>query len=222
MAVKPDQIAITSPCPITLDRSGVSAKDRAMFCAHCSKDVHILSHMTEYEARRFMASRAGEDICVSYGIKKDGSIRFRSEPELASLVPASALLRNRPTPRRLGRFATLGATAMLAACTAHGEPQVVGEVTVADNLPVVQTPVIPDAPCDPQDDLLVDGGMRAEPIDEMVEGGLEAAPIDPPPMKRGGLRAIPVEPEPVPVAGGLRAVPIEDGFAPPPPETPSK
>lgn len=177
-----------------------------MFCRHCSKDVHLLSHMTESEARELMRDKAGEDICVSYAIRKDGAIRFTPRPE--SLVPASALLRRTPRegPGRLARIATLGASALLAACTAHGEPEVVGEIVVDDTIPTQSMTLIPDEPCDPEEDLLVDGGIRAEPIEP------------PPVMKRGGLRAHPLPPpEPVEVvAGGLKAEPLPEPEPPVP------
>jgi hypothetical protein len=95
----------------------------------------------------------------------------------------------------------LGASALLAACTAHGEPEQVGPIASDDSVPVVTMPVIPDAePCDPQaDEVMVDGGIEAEPIPEvkvMPRGGIRAQPIEPPEpvvMKAGGLRAQPVK-----------------------------
>ena len=104
MSVHERQVEITSPCPIELDRSGVGAQDRSMHCAHCVKDVHILSNMSEREARAFLAAHAGENICVSYAKGKDGQIRFRDEgvgggcgggcgPSAPTLVPRSSLTR---------------------------------------------------------------------------------------------------------------------------------
>lgn len=198
MTVDARQIPITSPCPIDLDRSGIGAKDREMHCRHCRKDVHLLSHMTEAQARDLMLERAGQDICVSYAVKHDGGIRFR--PDERTLVPAAALVRPRVS-RRLPRLVTLGATALLAACTAHGEPEQVGPLASDDTIPVVTVPVIPDAePCDPGgDDVMVDGGIEAAPVPEvkmMPRGRIRAQPVEPPEpevMKAGGLRAAPLD-----------------------------
>ena len=213
MSVKAEQLEITSPCPITLDRSAIGARDKAMFCAHCTKDVHLLSQMTEPEARALMKTQAGRDICVSYAIRDDGSIRFREEP---SLVPVTALLSRRPSPapvsakvdaprRRMSLVASIGASMLLAACTPHGEPE--PEVLVGNVQVQVEEPIElhEDTPCD--DPMPVAGGLRAEPLPEpelvpepeqMVDGGLKAQPLPEPPAakispRRGGLRARPIE-----------------------------
>jgi hypothetical protein len=223
MTVKPEQIEITSPCPITLDRSGASPADRELFCGHCSKEVHLLSHMSEAEARELLARREGDDICVSYAIRPDGSIRFRPEPPV---VPASALVRGSIGPRRasgspapsplqrsLAMAASIGAAAWLSACTPHSseteakpetedqakpEPQPEIQEVVAGGLTALP---IGDEPCDPELDEPVEGGLKAIPVPEpepdvVVDGGLEAAPIA-------------EHPKPIPhKAGGLRAMPV--------------
>jgi hypothetical protein len=170
MSVEAGQIPITSPCPITLDRGGVTPEDRSMFCDHCVKDVHLVSKMTEHEARAFMQDHAGEDICVSYVIRSDGRIRFRPEPEL---VPVHALVRQ---PQRLAMVASVGAAALLAACTAHSDPERIHVDAAPTEQRVEQVePTIPSMPsepppgvepCDPLDvgDLQVGGGLRAQPI----------------------------------------------------------
>ena len=229
MSVKAEQLEITSPCPITLDRSAVSARDKAMFCAHCTKDVHLISQMTESEARELMKAQAGRDICVSYSTRGDGSIRFREDP---SLVPVTALRSRRSAParvdaprRRMSLVASIGASMLLAACTPHGDEDLVGKIEVRAEQTEPERPEQPDLreeiPCD--DSEPVEGGLRAEPLPEpdpippeqMVDGGLRAEPLpeDPPPIaepevvkirpskdmpKRGGLRAHPIERDPLP------------------------
>lgn len=227
MSVHADQVEITSPCPIQLDRSGVSPADRAMHCAHCVKDVHILSNMTEREARDFLADRAGEDICVSYNMSPEGQIRFKPEPQL---VPVSAL-RRRPEPRRQAPRAqprrlaarkpakvsvlatTLGTALMLAACAPHSGTDGMRddriEVEAPRDQPVIPTQV--DEPCNPNEvepDIQVDGGIEAVPVrDVPVAGGLRAEPIDEPPMPPGG--------EELQVEGGIKAQPIIEDPVPP-------
>lgn len=215
MAVERKQIPITSPCPIELDRSGVAAGDRQLHCAHCTKDVHLISQMTEPEARDLFRQRAGEDICVSYALRPDGQIRFRPEP---ALVAPASLVRS-PTTRRMSMAASIGAAALLSACTPHTDPnpeladevevtvpreieappeEVVAGGMVAEPLPEqLEQPEQPEQPCDPEDDIQVDGGLKAMPIDE-IPPEPDAEPL---PMAR---------PEPH-MAGGLRAHPIDDG-----------
>lgn len=194
MSVDHDQLPITSPCPITLDRSGVQDRDRSMFCDHCTKDVHMLSKMTEREARAFLRAHDGQDICVSYAIRKDGEIRFRSDPPL---VPVAALAR-RPKPRRLAMVASIGAAALLAGCAPHSEP----ESATAKTSDKVVTQQI-EEPCepDPHEDIQVDGGIRAMPIDEPppVENVEPIAEIGVKPEMHmaGGIRARPLRPEPI-------------------------
>lgn len=180
MSIQVDQLPITSPCPINLDRSGVSAKDRQMFCEHCTKDVHLLSQMTESEARALMNREAGKDICVSYVPRSDGSIRFRPEP---AFVPATALTRAQPrtrTVRANHRLSLALGGMLLAACTPHGDAE-----PKQDPLRV-EVPADEVIPCDddgsnePEPDYAIAGGLRAEPIElEPVEGGLVPPELEP-------------------------------------------
>ena len=225
MSVEAKQIAITSPCPITLDRSGIAPADKAMFCAHCTKDVHLLSQMTESEARDLMRQEAGQDICVSYAIRQDGSIRFRPEPKL---IPANNLTRRSvPTPparqvpaprRRMSLVATIGASLLLAACTPHNPAdEVVGEVAVQ---PVDQPELVEQVPCEepmpagglraeplpePEPEMLVDGGMRAEPLPEPVA---EPESKEPEPQAKVDEAKPPKERWKGRKRGGIRAHPI--------------
>ena len=172
-----------------------------MFCDHCVKDVHLLSKMTEHEARAFMREHEGEDICVSYAIRPDGGIRFRAEPKL---VPVAALARRmarpgppRMGPQRMGMAASIGAAALLAACTAHSQPEPEPapskqdapiEVRVEPAPPVVE-------PCDPGElvDMQVEGGIRAMPLDDPPQPTVAPQPDRKPvPHRRGGVRAKPI------------------------------
>jgi hypothetical protein len=63
--------------------------------------VHDLSAMRESDARRFLAGRVGQEICVSYRVDHRGAVEVRPEP--------------------WARLATLTAmVALLAACAGHG------------------------------------------------------------------------------------------------------
>lgn len=212
MSVDNKQIPITSPCPITLDREGLTPEDRAMHCAHCVKDVHLLSNMTESEARMFMKTQAGNDICVSYAIKKDGGIRFKASelrPEHAvstpDFVPLGALTR---VARRATRPATasaaprsalivLGTALLLAACAPHSNTSAI-KVDEAALAPYSNEIVIPvERPSEVQDEM-VEGEIEAMELveDIQVDGGLEAMPIPDEPRVAGGISAFPIDETP--------------------------
>ena len=212
MSVHDRQIPITSPCPISLDRSGVGPAAQKMFCEHCTKDVHLLSQMSEGEARDLLRNRAGDDICVSYNVRKDGRIQFRPEP---ALVSPSSLVRSRPMRRGLSMAASVGAAAILSACTPHSEPE-----------PSQQTEVV-----EPEIDVTIEEKIEEKiedepPVEEVVAGGITAEEI--PPVEPcdsdltqvdGGIRAEPLakpaevgRERPVHVRGGVRARPVADPF----------
>lgn len=212
MSLRERDVHVTSPCPIDLDETGMRGKGDRWHCGHCSKTVHVLSSMTESEARRFLTDHAGQDVCVSYAMSAKGEIRFRPDP----VVPVASLVR-RP---KLAAAAVIGLGVALAACAPHENPRVeappIVQTTTLPTIPVVQPPVdvqvaggMRPMPVALPDDVQVDGGMRPmpppEPKDVQVEGGLKVPtvakdePCDPPktidaphpPMTRGGLRAVP-------------------------------
>lgn len=62
------------------------------FCDKCSTPVHDLSQMTELQARRFLAERGGQRVCVRYTSDTTGNLRFRPAPPARGLVLAVASL----------------------------------------------------------------------------------------------------------------------------------
>lgn len=203
MAVQQQHVAIQSPCPTTLDPERAAGGVRSWYCGHCEKAVHVLSNMTEAEARSFLAANEGQDVCVTYAVKPDGTIRFKTPaPAPAPIVPVSSLARR----RRMVAAAGIGVA--LAACAPHENANVVKPNIAAVDTPIAttKTPVVPEQPTpEPIDDRMVDGGVKAVPLPEplpMPAGGIRAMPIpdepcDPPevadkPMTRGGMRAKPV------------------------------
>jgi hypothetical protein len=199
MAVQQQHVAIQSPCPTTLDPERAAGGVRSWYCGHCEKAVHVLSNMTESEARSFLAANEGKDVCVTYAVKPDGTIRFKT-PAPAPIVPVASLAKR----RRVVAAAGLGVA--LAACAPHENANVVKPTIVLADTPTAETkpPVVPvQTKPEPVDrDIMVDGGVRPMPVPEplpMPAGGIRAMPIpdepcDPPkvadkPMARGGLRA---------------------------------
>jgi hypothetical protein len=159
--------------------------------------VHVLSNMTETEARDFLGGRVGEDLCVTYAVRRDGSIRFAPEPSSppSAVVPITALTRRRS-------MAAVGFGLALAACAPHDNPDVEANLRIADP-PVTQrrtSPTIPNAPSEPE--VLMDGDVG--PIEDLRDGDLEAPRLVP-----GGMVVRPVPPP----AGGLsvKALPPRSG-----------
>src|SRR5690349_19320769 len=180
MAVREDHVRIQKPCPVQLDPARAANGVRSWHCGHCDKAVHVLSNMTESEARTFMAESAGKDVCVTYAVRKDGSIRFAPEPVAAPVVPVSSLMR-----RRHAAAAAVGLGLALAACAPHENPKHDRPTALAVEAPVV-TPAIPVVPVQPP--------PVVEPEERMVDG--EMAPIEPEPRPAGGIRARPIPDEP--------------------------
>ena len=188
MSVHHEEIRITSPCPIDLDRSAVGEADRRMHCRHCVKDVHLLSNMSEEEARRFMREHAGQDICVSYAIGEGGKIRFAQEKRACTsssgpaLVPLSAVRRRVASSGSARALMSMGAAVLLAACAPHSSTAAI-EADEETPAPIVDAVIIPDdRPCD-REVTIVDGGIEAVELptaQPQIAGGLRALPIPDP------------------------------------------
>lgn len=114
MAIEQRVVPITRPCPVDLDALSEHAGAKRWFCGHCDKHVHALSNMTEPEVRTLFAAHVGEQLCVSYSVRDDGTLFTQPEP---AVVPAQALRR----PRR-ALAAAAAATLSLAACTTAAAP----------------------------------------------------------------------------------------------------
>lgn len=120
-------IPLDTPCPIELDRSLSDGSRRDWHCGHCEKTVHVLSSMTEDQAVDFLAEREGEQLCVTYLARPDGTIHFKppqATPRVEApappvpFVPVSALRRRTSAAAATTTgAAAAGLAAALAACT---------------------------------------------------------------------------------------------------------
>ena len=163
-------------------------EDRKRYCERCREHVHDLSALTEPEARALLRSRT--DMCVSYELHADGTIRF-AEP--AFVVPIARLRRVRSA------VAPLGLAAALAACAPHDNPDVPKiEVAAEESVAPRSRAVIPEGPA-PQSPVL---------LPEVAEPQSEPAPVEPPgprlrgrvaPRKLMGKPAIPRRPPDLPL-----------------------
>jgi len=191
MTLLADQLPITSPCPVDLDPALSDGSRRSWHCGQCDKRVHVLSSMTEDEARTFLAERDGQNLCVTYLEAPDGTIKFRQPPP-PRLIPANAL-----TPRRLA----VGLGLALAACTPIEPPPAPRATTVE-----VRTEETKPAPT--KDDTK---------LADLVEKYKSESENEPEPKPEPKPEPEP-EPEPerfIPRPGGIVARPLPPHVAPP-------
>lgn len=102
------------PRPCLEDWNQLTPEARGHHCQVCSTKVWNLSSLTEDEARAFLEARRGEDLCVSYRERADGSIVHRAPPFVPPVVPLSRLVRRLP--------AAAGLSLALAGCTPASKP----------------------------------------------------------------------------------------------------
>lgn len=204
MTVRADALPIESPCPLDLDPALSDGSRASWHCGHCDKRVHVLSSMTEAQARDFMASRAGEHLCVTYLERPDGTIKFR-QPAPPRLVPVSAL-----SPRRLA----LGLGAALAACTPVERPT----PARSQDAPTVEASVaVADADDDRKMSDLVRKAQeqtRTRPVEEPEPEVAPEPEVEPPEPERliprpGGIRARPLPPPTIAPMGIVEEEPCD-------------
>jgi hypothetical protein len=179
MAVHRRHLKVVSPCPVELDPERGKRGEASWYCGHCKKNVHVLSNMTEADARQLLARNLGNEMCVSYAVHRDGRVKFK---------PAAAA-------------AAVALTAALAACAPHDNDRVERPtVTVHDGgaAPTPTPPTIPDRvepEPEPEHEIAFDGEVALDEPEEIVEGGLQADPLpepDPAPPRPGGMIAAPI------------------------------
>lgn len=97
-----DQLRVASPC--NADWNEMLGDGRVRFCLSCEKNVYNLSAMTRADAEDLLRERLGNDLCVRFYQRADGTI-------LTEDCPAGAKKKRR---RKLA-LAVAGAGAMAAA-----------------------------------------------------------------------------------------------------------
>jgi hypothetical protein len=102
-------ISIATPCHV--DWATMSGTGAVRHCGSCRKQVYNLSEMAEAEAEALLA--AGEELCVRYYYRPDGTIvTSRCEPAR----------RSTGSPARAGMAAALATSAAFAGITTAVEP----------------------------------------------------------------------------------------------------
>ena len=113
-----DQVRVASPCKA--DWNEMLGDERVRFCLSCEKNVYNLSSMTKDDAESLLRERLGNDLCVRFYQRTDGTIltadcpvgvKKRRRKKLALAVAgAGALAAAAATSFMARRTCSLGAT----------------------------------------------------------------------------------------------------------------
>ena len=109
-----DQVRVASPCKAEWNE--MLGDERVRFCLSCEKNVYNLSSMTKDDAESLLRERLGNDLCVRFYQRSDGTI-------LTADCPDGVVRRRRK--KRLVAL-TFGAMSVAAAATSviHGRTRV--------------------------------------------------------------------------------------------------
>lgn len=98
------RLRIVQPCHEDWD--AMHPTEQGRFCDVCASEVHDLTVLTERQARRLLAARAGQRICVRARMRPGGDAVFRPEPpRVAPAAAALALAACAPHSPEPGRLA---------------------------------------------------------------------------------------------------------------------
>ncbi|MDF2694211.1 MAG: hypothetical protein K0S65_2594, partial [Labilithrix sp.] len=67
-----DQVRVASPCNASWDE--MLGDQRVRFCLSCEKNVYNLSAMPREEAETFLQERVGQEVCVRFYRRADGTL----------------------------------------------------------------------------------------------------------------------------------------------------
>ena len=155
-----DQVRIASPCTMSWDE--MLGDQRVRFCLGCEKNVYNLSSMPKDDAEALLRERMGDDLCVRFYQRADGTI-------LTQDCPVGVKKKR----RRALAFAVAGAGAMLAATatmfirsSARCTLPVVQGAPVATYAPIAEAPLMGEPTSAP----VVVTGVTAPPVKEMRMG----------------------------------------------------
>lgn len=74
-----DQVRVASPCKAEWNE--MLGDERVRFCLSCEKNVYNLSSMTKDDAESLLRERLGNDLCVRFYQRADGTILTQDCPE---------------------------------------------------------------------------------------------------------------------------------------------
>ena len=162
-----DQVRVASPCKA--DWNEMLGDERVRFCLSCEKDVYNLSSMAKDDAEALLRERLGDDLCVRFYQRADGTIltqdcpvgvkKKRTKKLALAVAGAGAMAAAAATMFMRGETcATQGAVA--------GGAMYQGEMTPVNVEPTPVPPIAPVAPrtvTDPNEGHWTAGGIRATP-----------------------------------------------------------
>jgi hypothetical protein len=166
-----DQVRVASPC--TAEWNEMLGDERVRFCLSCEKNVYNLSSMAKDDAEALLRERVGDDLCIRFYQRTDGTI-------LTADCPVGVKKKRR---KKLA-LAVAGAGAMAAAaatmfmketCTTGaiaGGAMYQGEMVAPNVDPLPVPPVAPPVP---------NAEERPQPQGRWLAGGIGRTPAPPPP-----------------------------------------
>jgi len=117
-----DQVRVASPCKA--DWNEMLGDERVRFCLSCEKNVYNLSSMTRDDAESLLRERLGNDLCVRFYQRADGTILTQDCPEGVKKKRRKKLAL---AVAGAGAMAAAAATSFMSNRTCRGGVQ--GEVT---------------------------------------------------------------------------------------------
>jgi hypothetical protein len=134
-----DQVRVASPCKA--DWNEMLGDDRVRFCLGCEKNVYNLSSMAREDAEALLRARMGNELCVRFFQRQDGTILTQDCPvgvkkkqrKKLALAVAGA-----------GVMAAAAATMFMKTTCRQG-----GAIPVASAAPIDPTPMMGEPAMDP-------------------------------------------------------------------------
>lgn len=162
-----DRIDVASPC--TESWEGMVGDDRVRFCGKCEQSVYRLTDLPRVEAYALLErARGGEEICVRYARRADGTIVTNDCPSTIQRGRGGTPLLNVVKTVAAGLAATLGAGLSTGCFEDEPQPVAPAPSKTTQQQPTQQTSV--DAPQrQPQQ-------KPVEPVDHRIEMGEVALP----------------------------------------------
>ena len=187
-----DQVRVASPCKA--DWNEMLGDERVRFCLSCEKDVYNLSSMAKDDAEALLRERLGDDLCIRFYQRADGTI-------LTADCPTGVKKKRR---RKLA-LAVAGAGAMAAAAATmfmkgtcrqgspvaggamlQGEPAVrMGEMETTPPIMGSASPPIVESPPERPEGRWTAGAPMMHPADPQAQQPKAVAPQPPPKMLMG-------------------------------------
>ncbi len=147
-----DQVRVASPCKA--DWNEMLGDERVRFCLSCEKDVYNLSSMAKDDAETLLRERLGDDLCIRFYQRADGTILTQDCPvgvkkkrtkKLALAVAGAGAMAAAAATMFMRETCTQGAVGPVA-----GGAMYQGEMTPVNVDPTPVPPVPPVAPIAPR------------------------------------------------------------------------